>query len=176
MRDKPIPEVFEPSTYNAKQLTEVRAELARLEAMTAYEVAAAADAEYAERLANHKKYEAEQEAADLRIQEMLNKVRAWTPPTAEHVRFKEFMVEQLTMSLHGDYRSPTPRNWSPASGRSSGSRSSTTTSATTPLSRPRKRSARVGATRGSRSYANRCWTGKRKEPACSGEQAGQVPG
>ena len=53
-------------------------------------------------LANNKKHEDERVARRARYQATLNKARAWVPPSAEHVKFREFLIEQLTTSIDFD--------------------------------------------------------------------------
>lgn len=106
--DAPIPEEFKPSDYSEKRLAESRARLAEIQAMTIEQVEAAAQAACDEAMASHLKYEAEQEQAEQRLDAMLAKVMAWTPPTAEHVGLKDFMIEQISLSRRGTYRSKPP--------------------------------------------------------------------
>ena len=35
-----------------------------------------------------------------RLKRMIAQVKKWNPPTSDHVRYKEFMIEQLTISLN----------------------------------------------------------------------------
>lgn len=106
--DAPIPEEFEPSTYNEKRIAEAHAEFRKLSSMTPEQSVVAADADYAEKLASHLKYEAEQQASEDRLDAMISKVETWTPPTAEHVEMKKFMLDQLRISKRGTYRSAAP--------------------------------------------------------------------
>ncbi len=39
---------------------------------------------------------------------MLDAAKAWEPPTKDHAGLKDFMIEQLSESLHGDMRWPGP--------------------------------------------------------------------
>lgn len=107
--DAPIPAEFNPSDYNEKRLAESRARLAEIEAMTTDQVEAAALAAYEAAKASHDRYEAEQEAAEQRLDAMMEKVLAWAPPTAEHNGLKDFMIEQINISRRGSYRSDEPK-------------------------------------------------------------------
>jgi hypothetical protein len=107
--DAPIPEEFAPSTYSATRLIEAKAKLEQLRAMTLEQVAAAAVAAYEQGCRSADEYDAKQAAEDNRLDAMLTEVEKWTPPTAEHVEMKTFMVEQLTISRHGDYRASRPK-------------------------------------------------------------------
>lgn len=112
--DAPIPDEFKPSDWNEKRLAEARQRLAEIEAMTPEQVATACDEYYAQQLRSHEEYEAKEELAEQRLSAMLEKVQAWAPPTNEHVRFKEFMVEQLTISMRGTYRATPPAKMTPS--------------------------------------------------------------
>jgi hypothetical protein len=99
---KNIPERFEPSDYHQKAGDKARGELATLDRMTAVERETAAwhqlsdaDAAYRQGIAKDKKA-GEQYAA------MLAKVRAWKPPTDEHVGLKNLMIEQIESSIKWD--------------------------------------------------------------------------
>lgn len=112
--DAPIPDEFKPSSYNETRLTESRAKLEELNAMTAEQVAERCAAAYTEAQASHDKYEADCCEQDRRLDAMLAKVAAWTPPTAGHVEMKAFMIDQLTISKRGSYRPMPPLKMEPA--------------------------------------------------------------
>jgi hypothetical protein len=106
--DAPIPEEFKPATYNATRIAEATARLAELRAMTPAQAEEAAATAYAEGCKQADKYDADNDEQDRRVSVMEEKVRVWEPPTAEHTGLKTFMLEQLGMSKHGDYRSSRP--------------------------------------------------------------------
>lgn len=106
--DAPIPEEFKPTRFWADKLANARDKLAKIESMTVVEVADAAAADYQQKMAAHNAYEAERALSDERLDAMLQKVMAWSPPTAEHDGLKNFMIEQLTISKRGAYRSEPP--------------------------------------------------------------------
>jgi hypothetical protein len=120
MRDDPmdaeIPQEFAPNTYSADRMAEAQAILERLRGLTPDQMEAEATAAYEAEVASHAKDEAEEAATDARLDAMIEKVKAWTPPTADHVEMKSFMLEQLRISKRGTYRSPVPvklsgRDW-----------------------------------------------------------------
>lgn len=107
--DAPIPEEFNPGTYYAERLASAREKLATLRAMTAEQADAQAAAAYEQGCKSADEYDAKQAEQDRRLDAMLAEVEKWTPPTAEHVEMKSFMVQQLTISKNGDYRASRPK-------------------------------------------------------------------
>lgn len=118
MRDAPadtdIPDVFEPSDYNAKALVAARERLAALEVMSAEEAVRAAASAYDEQ--ETRRVVRLQEIAELRAkyEAMLLKAKAWKPPTPEHQGLSDFMQEQIVRSIEFDcgssyYEKPTER-------------------------------------------------------------------
>lgn len=107
--DKPIPDEIAPDTkYYEERLAEHQKRLGDVQAMTYAECDAAAAAEHEEALKSRADYLARQDAEAARINAMLVKVRAWTPPTSEHTEMKKFMIDQLVMSLPGTYSPAIP--------------------------------------------------------------------
>lgn len=100
--DKPVPDEFQPSKYNSERLTEARAELSRLQALSVDQQAAEADKAYRESVASWDAHEAKKAATRVRYEAMLAKVDAWHPPTPDHVEMKRFMRQQLTESIRFD--------------------------------------------------------------------------
>ncbi len=97
-----IPEVIEPSTYSRDRLAELEQQLAEYEQ---YSDTQWAELEEAERLVDEervKRARAESEALAERYNAMIAEVEAWSPPTLEHVNFKQFMLDQLTESRRFD--------------------------------------------------------------------------
>lgn len=105
--DAPIPDEFKPSDYNERRLAEARLKLKTLQSMTPEEAEAASLAAYEELAASNAEYERRCQVEDDRLNAMLTRVHAWTPPTSQHVEMKQFMIEQLAISFNGKYR-PTP--------------------------------------------------------------------
>jgi hypothetical protein len=100
--DAPIPERFEPSDYMVKALAEAKAELARLDAMSLADAITAADAEYVAETERCIQRRAEYAELRNKYNAMLAQVVQWEPPTPDHVKYKEFMVEQIRSSIDGD--------------------------------------------------------------------------
>lgn len=104
--DAPIPERFEPSSYNADKLAEVQAELAALRAMSPKEWEDAAHAEHQSRLASYEDWKRKNAEQRERYDAMLAKVREWTGAPEG---LKPFMVEQLERGREFDC--PEDRKW-----------------------------------------------------------------
>lgn len=105
MRDDPldaeIPE-FEPSTFYRDNLDKAKKELAAFESMTSDERRNMHEQEHAENVATAEKYIAERNVQRHRYEAMLEKAKAFTPPTAKHEGLAKFMVEQLRESIESD--------------------------------------------------------------------------
>lgn len=107
LRDEPgggeaIPDEFEPLDYNRKRIEEATAELSRVLAMTAEERDEAARSEYAVGVAAAARRKREVAATRAAYEAMLEQVRAWNPPTADHVGLREFMEQQIVDSIEFD--------------------------------------------------------------------------
>ena len=101
--DKPIPEAFEPSSWNANKLAEVRAERDRLYAMSDADASATAQAEHDEWAASRDAAEADHAARRERYLSMIAQVEAWQGAPEG---IKEFGLEQLRAGLDFDCRQP----------------------------------------------------------------------
>lgn len=101
--DAPIPEEFAPSNYNAERLKEAQDRLAWLRTLTPEQAEAEATKSYQKVAKANAEYIAINQLQDERLNAMLKKVKAWQPPTADHVGLKEFMTEQIRISLNGPY-------------------------------------------------------------------------
>jgi|SRR5882757_160884 len=100
--DAPIPKKFEPSDHNAKHLAAAQERLDWLNGLSAAEASAEAAKAHAEALDRHRSYEAKKNSLRDKYWKMLEKVSAWTPPSADHVEFKQFMESQIRDSIKFD--------------------------------------------------------------------------
>ena len=106
MRDEsssvPIPDKFEVSDYHEKQIKENEEELARIIAMSFDERIAGAEKQYRKQM--DAKEESIRKANELRQQynDMLTKVALWIPPTPDHQELKNFMEQQIAVSIKSD--------------------------------------------------------------------------
>lgn len=97
--DAPVPEKFEPSSYNADKHAEALARRDALYAMTDAEADAAAEAEYQSDLASKAKYLASKAEQRERYAAMIAKVEAWQGAPEG---IKEFALEQLRSGMTFD--------------------------------------------------------------------------
>lgn len=89
-------------TYHAERIAETKAEIVRLGALTKNEWQVEADAEHAKTVNDRAESALRQAAQAQRYRNMSAKVRAWTPPTADHENMKKFMLDQIEQSLNFD--------------------------------------------------------------------------
>src|SRR4051794_6955711 len=92
----------EPRTFYRDALERERERLKELEAMTPEQAEAAAAKAYSEEHERIAKYRTESTETRERYEAMLEKARAWEPPTEEHQGMKKFMIEQLEESIKFD--------------------------------------------------------------------------
>lgn len=117
--DAPIPEEFAPATeYYDKRIEAGKARLAEVLVMTTAESDAAALAEHEKAVAGRDRYLAEKEIEAGRVRSMIAKVETWEPPSPDHAEMKQFMLEQLSISLPGDYVPSVPERVDGAAWRS----------------------------------------------------------
>ena len=107
LRDEPgggdkIPDSFEPSDYHLKAAEKVRKKLDELEAMPLEELMALRAKELEEEKIRRLEYAANQQKQREKYEAMLEKVKAWTPPTPEHEALHRFMVSQIEESIRSD--------------------------------------------------------------------------
>lgn len=103
MRDDPmdatIPEKFEPSDYDTKELAKATQEHKRLQDMTDDEKIAFGVQKKEESITNSQKYLATAISENDRLNKMTRQVKAWKPPTPDHVGLQEFMLDQIKISM-----------------------------------------------------------------------------
>lgn len=100
--DAPVPQKFEPSSFYKEWLDNAKAELDRLDRMTLEEAAAAEKAEREKKAAYRDKRIKECNELRSKYEAMLGKVRAWVPPSPDHVNMKSFMEQQIAESIRFD--------------------------------------------------------------------------
>lgn len=107
MRDEPnstpIPERLEPSNkYYDDQIAECEARLATLKAMSPDEVRVASLDAHAKAMEAWHERRRKRLETKRRYLAMLDKVKAWHPPTPDHSELAAFMIRQLQESIEVD--------------------------------------------------------------------------
>ena len=97
--DKPIPEKFEPNVYYVNAVEDAEERMRWLAGLSDAEIAAEAEKEAQNIRDRHAEYVAERNAENDRYRAMMDRARAWEPPTEEHIHMKEFMLDQLSKSI-----------------------------------------------------------------------------
>lgn len=112
--DAPLPDVIEPRTagFDAR-IAELTADLARVEAMSADECAAAQERERETAAREAARYRERQELGNAHVAAMREQVEKWTPPTPEHDGLKSFMLQQLDVSVAPLYEFTPPPDLPP---------------------------------------------------------------
>lgn len=100
--DKEIPEVFMPSPYYLERVAEVEGKIEHLKSLSDRERQDVYESNCAKKKEQHLIYRGVQAEEKERYEAMLEKVRAWEPPTADHEGLKTFMVDQLVSSIDFD--------------------------------------------------------------------------
>lgn len=104
-RDEPSdepPKHREMPSFYAEMLARAEAEQARFTTMTLAEAESEMVAEREKAIAYRDEYLAGKAAQRARYESMLEEVKAWNPPTAEHVHLKDFMEQQIRESIDFD--------------------------------------------------------------------------
>lgn len=111
--DAPIPERFEPSSFYRDEHTKAQAELERIRGLSPAAAQAEAEAEREKVATDNSKYAAEKAEAVRRYETMLAEVQAWAGAPEG---LKEFMTDQLVMTLKHDSGAPYQAALPPADG------------------------------------------------------------
>lgn len=110
--DAPIPQEFQPSKYNFEEIEKAKARLYDLERLTIEQAESRARAEYTSECQRVADYREEKRQLRQKYDVMLERVRAWEPPTPDHVELKKFMVQQIEESIQfdcGNYEPDEPK-------------------------------------------------------------------
>lgn len=120
IRDEPlssdIPERLITPDYYYDNLTKAQRELRKFERMTDKELDQIRHDEHKSNLKQHFERQKEEQRTKKRYDDMLEKARAWKPPTEDHKELKSFMIEQLNESKKFDcgyYDNKPPPNLKP---------------------------------------------------------------
>jgi hypothetical protein len=99
---KDLPKLQEPSCYHELELEKAKIRLQKLKGMSISHALDEARMEREEALKRREDYNNKALESLKRYKAMLSKVEQWTPPTPEHIGFKNFMIEQLKKSIEWD--------------------------------------------------------------------------
>jgi hypothetical protein len=97
--DAPIPERFEPTEFYQRSLNEARAEVQRLEKLNASQRTAEGEGLKRDAIVRNQQWLAKDLVTNARLNQMIERVNEWTPPSGEHEELKTFMLQQLTTSI-----------------------------------------------------------------------------
>ena len=105
-RDDPMSDPLkkqEPTDYHVKALAEARRVVAEIQSFTPEQRSTYGEALRAGAISNAAENRNVELQEEFRLQEIARLVKAWTPPTNDHCGLKDFMLEQLRISSHGDW-------------------------------------------------------------------------
>lgn len=100
--DTPIPARFEPSDCYLRRAAKACDRLLWLRTLSPIEAQRAMQQEHSEAMAAWRERSIEDAKARVRYKAMLDAVTAWNPPGQDHLRLKDFMLEQLQTSIKSD--------------------------------------------------------------------------
>ena len=101
-RDVPLqdlPTTLPEDPHRKKEIAKYKKKLQQLEAMSNEDIQKEINARYKVDLAYHKKSEKEKRDLLKKYKEMLVKINQWKPPTKEHDSLKDFMRQQVELSM-----------------------------------------------------------------------------
>lgn len=104
-RDNPKnerPKLMEVDSVYSKWLVEVKEEVETLSAMTPTQRQAYGDKIIKERIDSRQEYFNKKIVLRNKYEAMLEKVKAWNPPTSNHIELKNFMIGQIQQSIDFD--------------------------------------------------------------------------
>lgn len=97
---------LEPSTWHWDAIEVAKKEIKRTEKMTLEEAAEECQRDYDRAVIEYHRAVAKNLDIERKYKLMLAQVRTWNPPTPEHRRLREFMIEQITDSIKFDHYIP----------------------------------------------------------------------
>lgn len=100
--DSPIPDSFEPSDYHSKALDEANKEMDLFAKASPEELEALSEAAYQQSVEYYDRAMLEKKQTLLSYEAMLEKARAYVPPTDAHVEYGKFLVSQIEESIKYD--------------------------------------------------------------------------
>jgi len=100
--DESIPDQIEPSIWQLKRLQESLESLVTMESWSDDTWKEATIADYVKKMRRRQEATEKNTVLLSRYNAMLEKARAWLPPTEEHQGLKDFMIKQLQESIKFD--------------------------------------------------------------------------
>lgn len=100
---KEMPPAISPDPYFKERVERAEQDLERALNMTFEEAKVLAEEEYKEMGSLYKKYFDESMKANRKYEEIREEIIKWAPPTENHLRLKEFALEQIDKSIHSLY-------------------------------------------------------------------------
>ena len=97
-----IPMVFEPSSYHKDAMERAEATLIEAKKMSIETAKILSEQEHTDAVSSNEKIISEKLDLETKYALMLDKVKAWTPPTTEHENMKKFMIDQIEESIKFD--------------------------------------------------------------------------
>lgn len=108
MREDPLDSEYRPRTpseFLVNTLQSLKEELERIESMSDDEILAEEEYKIAEQFRNYSEHLINSNQIVTRMRLILLEVYGWSPPTDEHYKLKDFMSEQLLMTINAEPRS-----------------------------------------------------------------------
>lgn len=96
------PKLQEPSDHHFIQLEKAREELSKWENTSEEEASILAEEDYQKQKKEYLQMIQDGKAVRARLENMLEKVLAYEPPTEDHKEYKNFMIQQLELTLNHD--------------------------------------------------------------------------
>jgi len=104
--DTPIPKELKPDKYHSEQLNLAREKLAECAKITLEEAKVFVEEEIDQRIIENQKYHDKNKYLKHRYEKTLGEVEKWMPPTKDHIKLKEYAIEQLKQSIEFDCSNP----------------------------------------------------------------------
>ena len=105
MRDNPMDSPYEPRTpseYYVNSLQSQREKLEEMKTMTDEAIVQYFETLLNDNLEYHEKKLSENKSNLEKLNIILESAKSWVPPTEDHVGLREFMIDQLEMTIKGD--------------------------------------------------------------------------
>ena len=106
-QDAEMPDEIKPGTYHSEQIVTCEGGMLAIKTMSIPQLEVKIKERYDSEVASRDEYLADQKKHKEQYAAMLDHVKAWEPPTADHVGLKDFMINQINLSMSRDYI-PTP--------------------------------------------------------------------